>query len=99
MKRLTALLAPLLLLAATPFTTSADVLLLQAIQQAPPNNAQGIPRPRRGMTMDQVRRHFGNPGQEIPPVGEPPITRWVYPKYTVYFEHQYVLESVVHPRP
>ncbi|HIP52896.1 MAG TPA: hypothetical protein EYH03_02635 [Chromatiales bacterium] len=98
MKRLIHLLAPTLLFAATLSPSSADVLLLQAIQQAPPNNAQGIPRPRGGMTMQQVRQQFGNPAQEVAPVGEPPISRWVYSDYTVYFEHQYVLNTVVHPR-
>lgn len=75
---------------------SADVLLIDSIEQEPPNSPQGVQRPAKGMTMAQVERAFGAPAKKYPPVGEPPITRWVYDKFTVYFEHQYVLHSVVH---
>ncbi len=74
----------------------ADVLLLDAIQATPANEPAGLQRPVRGMSMDRVRAKFGNPGNELAPVGEPPITRWVYPDFTVYFEHQFVIETVVH---
>ena len=52
--------------------------------------------PERGMNMDQVESSFGAPNERIGAVGEPPIARWVYGQYTVYFEHQLVLHSVVH---
>ncbi len=29
-------------------------------------------------------------------MGDPPITRWVYPDFTVYFEYQYVINAVSH---
>lgn len=58
-----------------------------------PATAQGEV-PVRGMTKQQVEARFGAPLERIPAVGEPPISRWVYPDYTVYFEHQYVLHSV-----
>jgi hypothetical protein len=29
-------------------------------------------------------------------VGDPPITRWVYDRFTVYFENDRVIHSVVH---
>ncbi|MFA5627914.1 MAG: hypothetical protein WCX90_05295 [Thiohalomonadaceae bacterium] len=50
--------------------------------------------PARGQHMKQVELHFGTPTNKLPAVGEPPITRWVYPGYTVYFEHQHVIHSV-----
>ena len=54
--------------------------------------------PARGMTMTAVEQAFGKPAEVLPAVGEPPITRWVYPNCTVYFERQYVIHSVVpHP--
>ncbi|MEE2732743.1 MAG: hypothetical protein VYA55_18130 [Pseudomonadota bacterium] len=53
-------------------------------------------RPKSGMSMDQVNNRFGAPGQKIASVGEPPITRWVYDHYTVYFEHDHVIHSVLH---
>ena len=49
-----------------------------------------------GMSMDQVNNQFGAPGEKYAAVGEPPITRWVYDHYTVYFEHDHVIHSVLH---
>ncbi|WP_127477339.1 hypothetical protein [Sulfurivermis fontis] len=51
--------------------------------------------PVRGMSMQQVETRFGAPQEKLPAVGKPPITRWVYPDYIVYFEHQYVIHSVL----
>ncbi|HET8700899.1 MAG TPA: hypothetical protein VFL97_04440 [Nitrococcus sp.] len=50
--------------------------------------------PVRGATMDHVRQRFGMPVQILPAVGEPPITRWVYPQFIVYFERHWVIHSV-----
>ncbi len=50
--------------------------------------------PVRGMHMDQVEKMYGKPMGINPPVGEPPITRWDYPGYAVYFEYSYVIQSV-----
>lgn len=50
--------------------------------------------PAKGMHEDKVRAKFGEPNRIIPPVGDPPITRWVYDDYTVYFEYSYVIHSV-----
>ena len=69
----------------------ADVLLVDSIQSAP-----GIQTPRNGFTMSQVRQQFGNPVSELPAVGDPPITRWDYNSFSVFFENDLVLHSVVH---
>lgn len=53
-------------------------------------------RPERGMSAEQVESRFGPPVKKIPPVGDPPIARWEYPGYTVYFEGRYVLHAVDH---
>ena len=95
MKQLTPFLLAAILLPAS-LAVSADVLLVDAIAEAPVNSAEGIPRPNRGVSMDQVRNRFGEPQQELPWVGEPPISRWVYQDFTVYFEHEHVINSVVH---
>lgn len=55
-----------------------------------------ISTPRHGQNMDTVRQNFGQPAQQLPAVGEPPITRWVYSGFTVYFEHDIVIHSVKH---
>lgn len=86
--------AALLLLLTQPAT--AEVLLIDAINQAPINSTEGVPRPGRGMTMEQVRQRYGLPATEYPQIGEPPITRWDYDQYSVFFEYQHVLTSVVH---
>ena len=51
--------------------------------------------PSRGMTMDRVASGWGEPRRRIAAVGEPPITRWQYEGFTVYFEHDRVIHTVV----
>lgn len=55
-----------------------------------------ITLPGRGMTMESVREQFGEPQEKHTEVGKPPITRWVYEKFTVYFESKYVIHAVFH---
>lgn len=88
MRRMTGILLFLFVLA--PAMTNADTLLIDSVNQ----KSAGVSQATRGMTMDQVSRHFGAPSQKLAPVGNPPITRWIYPTYTIYFEYQLVLTSV-----
>ncbi|MCG6966731.1 MAG: hypothetical protein LJE59_09485 [Chromatiaceae bacterium] len=81
---------------AATLTAHADTLLLDAIGTAPPNSASGVPRPSRGASMTDVKARFGEPASIKDAVGQPPITRWQYPAYTVYFEHDRVIDVVVH---
>ena len=78
---------------------SAEVLLLQTIQEAPENSPAGLERPTRGSTMSQVESRFGAPEERISAVGQPPIARWHYPDYTVFFEYDRVIETVVRREP
>ncbi|HUN72238.1 MAG TPA: hypothetical protein VMU52_08005 [Steroidobacteraceae bacterium] len=55
-----------------------------------------IAHPQRGTTMQQVEAKFGTPQRRYPAVGKPPITRWDYPSFSVYFEYSRVVHSVVH---
>ena len=46
-----------------------------------------------------MRSRFGEPAQTFAPVGgnkpqHPPITRWAYASFTVYFEHDKVIDIV-----
>lgn len=77
--------------------TGAEVLLLNKVAEAPANSSseKGLSRPTKGMSMKQVLARFGEPWGSLPPVGEPPITRWHYPGFTVVFEYQHVITSVV----
>lgn len=54
-----------------------------------------VPTPARGMTMDQVTSKFGAPSDKTPAVGKPPISRWQYPGFIVYFEGEHVIHSVI----
>lgn len=50
--------------------------------------------PARGTSMEKVEATYGAPTQRVAAVGEPPISRWEYPGFTVYFEHQLVIHTV-----
>jgi len=52
-------------------------------------------RPARGMRMTAVEAHFGAPQNRHAAVGEPPITRWDYPGFAVFFERDRVIHAVV----
>jgi hypothetical protein len=47
------------------------------------------------MTMSQVSAKFGDPVTKVPAVGKPPISRWEYPGFVVYFEADHVIHSVI----
>ena len=51
--------------------------------------------PQRGINMSKVEAKFGAPSERHAAVGQPPITRWDYPTFSVFFEHDHVIHSVV----
>lgn len=69
---------------------NADVLLIEEVRQA-----ESMSLPANGMNQEQVRASFGVPAQVHQPVGEPPITRWDYERWSVYFEYDLVLFTVL----
>lgn len=78
----------------------ADVLSITDPQYTVPNSPKGVLRPKEGMSMAKVEQKFGKPEKIIPAVGEPPITRWIYKDFVVYFERNLVIHSVVQrPQP
>jgi hypothetical protein len=84
----------LLVLAAS--SAHADTLLLDGIEV----DRQTVQmRPRPGMSMTTVESTYGSPAQRHAAVGgsvaeHPPITRWDYPSFSVYFEHDRVIHAV-----
>ena len=50
--------------------------------------------PKRGISMEAVLEEFGEPDQRYGPIGEPPISEWVYGSFRVYFEDQTVLHTI-----
>ncbi len=55
----------------------------------------GVAAPARGMTMSQVASKFGDPASKVAAVGNPPISRWEYSGFVVYFERDHVIHAVV----
>jgi hypothetical protein len=80
-------------LAALPLMSTAETVQIPIGQQG--QDKQGIQRPRTGMGQTQVREQFGNPLDWTNPVGEPPISKWTYANFIVYFEYDHVIHSVL----
>lgn len=76
------------LIAAAPLAT-AETLLIDGVA-----TAASDARPARGMTKARVESRFGTPARRDAPVGEPPITRWEYADFVVYFEYDHVIHTV-----
>jgi hypothetical protein len=76
---------------------SGTIVILLSAWPAAAQQPQNIPE--RGSTMDRVERDLGSPAEKVPAVGDPPISRWRYADFTVYFEHDRVLHTVSYRRP
>lgn len=51
-------------------------------------------KPTRGMSRQRVEAEFGAPSSRRGPVGDPPISRWDYPGFAVFFEYDRVIHAV-----
>lgn len=80
-----------MLVLAAPAAIHADTLIVEGLQQA---RASADARPSRGMTMDKVSSTWGQPVKKRSAIGDPPITRWEYDDFVVYFEYSRVIHSV-----
>ena len=62
-----------------------------------PQNSAGskIITPKPGAYMSDVLSQLGEPSVKSDPVGLPPISRWEYNGFRVYFEHDRVIHSVM----
>jgi hypothetical protein len=80
----------LALLFAAMGTASAETLEMSGVSAT-----SGDGRPTRGMTQARVESKFGSPAAVKAPVGDPPITRWEYTDFVVYFEHDKVIHAVL----
>ena len=68
----------------------ADVLRIPISQQG----SVSIKMPTHGDKQAQVIQQFGEPSKRHASVGQPPISRWDYPGFSVYFEQSTVVNSV-----
>ena len=82
--------AVLLLVAAA--AASADVLLIDEVRQV-----DKMSLPDNGLSKSDVEAKYGAPQQKRGAVGDPPISRWDYDSFSVYFEYDIVLSTVLHP--
>jgi hypothetical protein len=94
MKRSLVLLACLL---APAGAAVADTLVMNDQVQIRESDVQ---RPNRGATMKAVEQKFGAPAERHAAVGgassaQPPITRWDYAQFSVFFEKDRVVHTVV----
>ncbi|GGI95081.1 phosphodiesterase [Halopseudomonas pertucinogena] len=71
----------------------ADTLTIPVGQQAADQQQR---LPQRGASTGQVQRQYGEPATRHAAVGQPPITRWDYPGFSVYFEYDHVVHAVRH---
>jgi len=75
----------------TAGTVAADVLLIEEVRERMQRDL-----PHNGLTTSEVEQRYGSPNERRAPVGDPPISRWLYDDYSVYFEYDLVIESVLH---
>ncbi len=76
---------------AVPVLINADTLIIEGLDQSEISASQ---RPARGMTMANVEANWGQPLSKRNAVGDPPITRWEYTNFVLYFEYQHVIHAV-----
>ena len=75
---------------------NADTLDMRGTDSASRFESAG--KPTRGMTQARVEANFGAPEARQSPVGDPPITRWEYNDFVVFFEYDMVIHSVTRRR-
>ena len=69
---------------------NAETLEMEGMSQS-----SGVAKPTSGMTAENVEAKFGSPDAKIAPVGDPPIARWEYKDFVVFFEYDRVIHAVV----
>ncbi len=72
--------------------SSADTLDMSGKDRAATFEQAG--KPTRGMTQQSVEASFGAPQSARDAIGEPPITRWEYANFVVFFEFDRVIHAV-----
>ena len=84
-----------LALVAPAALAGSDTLLVERVR------SETVAMPARGASMAEVEARFGAPTRKYPAVAgpgstaaNPPITRWAYPGFSVYFEYDHVVDAV-----
>jgi hypothetical protein len=82
-----------LLLVLLPGMAIAEIIKIPVGQQQ--GVEPGKPLPIRGQSATLIQHHYGEPTKIAAAVGEPPISRWEYPGFAVYFEYDHVVHAVL----
>ena len=90
-------------LSALSVSASADELAVPE-PAAPENSAPAFALPTKGMKMAAVQQQYGEPVKKHPAAGggsrkQPPIRRWDYSGFSVFFEHSHVVDVVTPAAP
>jgi ABC-type oligopeptide transport system substrate-binding subunit len=84
-------------LAVSSQTATAGEVVVPVSKQSP--ELMSTPRPANGMSMTSVEQTYGTPVSVSGPVGNPAITTWEYQLFTVYFEGNLVIHTVLKHNP
>lgn len=71
---------------------SAETLQMGGTENAARFEQPG--KPTRGMSEVSVEAAYGKPNAMQPAVGDPPISRWEYSDFVVFFEYDKVIHAV-----
>lgn len=70
----------------------AEIIKIPVGQQQ--SSSDGLQLPQHGESTARIKSLYGEPLKSSPAVGEPPISRWEYAGFAVYFEHDHVIHAV-----
>lgn len=88
-----------------PAATSPAPAATSMAMPGAPETTTAPALPTRGMDMANVEHIYGTPLEKLPAVPakgsphHPPITRWIYPTFVVYFEYNHVVHAVTKSHP
>jgi len=72
-------------------SAASDTLIIEGLDNARVTVSQ---RPASGLSMETVEATWGQPKSKRAAIGDPPISRWEYPGFVVYFEYERVVHTV-----
>lgn len=70
----------------------AELIKIPVGQQK--SSAEDLQLPAHGTSSEAVKSRYGEPLNYGEAVGEPPISRWQYDGFAVYFEYDHVVHAV-----
>lgn len=74
---------------------TAEELQLPLMQQG----KASVSKPNKGDSKAAVEQRYGEPLNKTAAVGTPPISRWQYADFVVYFEYDHVVHAVAIHKP